>query len=420
MDDERSMILKMLSEGKITVEEADALLDVIKEAEEPEEPAGFTPKGEAAEADARLPDDESAAHEESADRRDRGHRKGPRGHAFTFGIDFGNLKDTLRETMGSVNETMKGVKETIRAAFEGLEGFDIGEEISRAMGRIRAEAERDLSIESDGATGLTIANKWGDLKVTGTDEDVINATARITAWAGEDDVAQAAIDAIDLAFRRDGDQLVLDCAEKPRRGVRIDYDITVPRGMGVTVSTASGDLWLEELSGSQTANTMSGDINVATLGSTSDDVQTIQTASGDVVAAALTGEVTLSSASGDVMIDGFSGVLRVSTQSGDIAVRDGHGPIQLKSMSGDIEARLTETGDGECSLSTVSGDIDLRLPTNAAFTVSARTTSGTVSAPIELADEHRSDNALDGDLNGGGNPLKLSSVSGDLGISVND
>ena len=419
MNDERSMILKMLSEGKISVEEADALLDVVNGSAEDEEPAGFasTTASASGGTDSGSSRDENrgasgAVHDDSH-KGHKGHEKGKKG--FSFDIDLSGLTESLRETMGSVHETMKGVGATIREAFEGFEGFDIGEEISRAMGRHRTEAERRLNVPTDGATSLTIANKWGDLRVTGADTDEVSVLAKVAAWAEDVEKAETIIADIDVELNRDGDHLILESRSGVRQGVRIDYEITVPRSLDVTVSTASGDLWLEDLAGSQTANTLSGDISVASLGSGTSDIQVVQTKSGDVLAAALSGNITLSTLSGDVTIDGFEGTLEVSSQSGDISVKSGRGTLRLKSMSGSISAETEEIGEG-VSLTTVSGDIDLSLPRSAAFDFAARTESGDISIGCELEDEERSKRRTAGRCNGGGVAVSATSVSGDISV----
>ncbi|MFW5688881.1 MAG: DUF4097 family beta strand repeat-containing protein [Spirochaetota bacterium] len=388
MNDERAMILKMLQEGKISVDEANALLDVLNEPQ-PGEPGGFAK----AEAD-------------------------PTRGAGTAGVhgdfDFAGLKDTLRATMGSVRETMRGVSDSLRDAFEGFGGFDFVHEFGRAMGRAHADEERRLFAETGPDGTLRITNSWGDVRVTGTDSAAVAGTARVTCWAADEERAREKLAGVSVTLdRRDG-EWVVESEPADRHSTRIDFELQVPRALAVVVTTASGDLWLEDLSGSQTVNTMSGDINVASLGSDCGAVQLVSSKSGDIIGAALTGDVTLNTLSGDVSVNGFSGVLRVSTQSGDIGVRDGHGSVQLKTMSGDVRAALLSIGAEDVALSSVSGDVDLTVPTDAAFDLEARSTSGDVRAESELEDAVRSGRRLQGRRNGGGVSVTVTSVSGDI------
>ena len=434
MNDERAMILKMLQEGKISVEEANALLDVLKEPDE-EEGSGF------AQADARPTGDEAPASDSGRGSGEAGGDEGRRTHrVFTerahrdhdydhdhdhdrdedYGVhvdfDLSGLKESLRSTMGSVRETMKGVSESLRDAFAGMGDIDIVQEFGRAMGRVRASDERELSAETGSAARLRITNKWGDVRVTGVDSTSISVTARIVCWASDSERAESELGETNVRLEQEEGEWVLASDLGSNRATRIDYELQVPREFAVTVSTASGDLWLEDLNGSQTVKTMSGDINVASLGSQAEDKQLVSTKSGDVIAAALVGDVTLNSLSGDVSVNGFTGVLRVSTQSGDIRVTDGRGSVQLKAMSGDIEAMLVELGEEPIRLTSVSGDAELIVPTDASLDIDAHSASGDAEVRLELADADRSEHRVTGKANGGAMRAELSSVSGDVTV----
>ncbi len=164
MQDERSMILNMLKEGKISVEEADALLEVLDEGPN-EEPGGFaaadTTNTEGSSGSDRDPqkviftiDASDEKHHKTGDR----HRDG-KSHGFNFDFDLGGLKESLRETM-------KGVSEAVKDVMGDLSGLDLGNEIFRAMGKIRSEADAEITESVGEATRLSISNKWGDIRVT--------------------------------------------------------------------------------------------------------------------------------------------------------------------------------------------------------------------------------------------------------------
>jgi len=406
------MILKMLQEGKISVEEADALLDVLNE-------PGVETEGGFSKADAgghgggatRGP----APASKRADDRAREDDHGAQG--FRFDFDLSGLQDTLRTTMGSVRETMQGVSASLRDAFAGLGDLENLGDFARTMGKVRASDARELGADTGEAGTLRVSNKWGDVRVTGVDAARARVTARITCWAADEEAARTAVDATIVRLdERDG-EWVLESDLGSEQATRIDYELQVPRGFGVSVTTASGDLWLEDLAGSQTVNTMSGDVNVASLGSQASDAQRVSTKSGDVIAASLTGEVTLNSLSGDVSVNGFAGLLRASTQSGDIEVSGGRGSVELRAMSGDIVAELLEVGGQPVRLTSVSGDARLTVPADASLDVEAKSTSGDADVALGLDDAQRGEHRVTGTYNGGRVRTELSSVSGDVQIS---
>ncbi|MFW6293090.1 MAG: DUF4097 family beta strand repeat-containing protein [Spirochaetota bacterium] len=433
MNDERAMILKMLQDGKISVDEANALLDVLNE------PADDTAAGFAA-ADP-PPVDSPPVDPPPIDPppRDSGHAsgpppggsrvfeesfdgdEGPTGGIGIDGLDFdlSGLKESLRATMGSVRETMKGVSESLGKAFSGAVDFDLAGEFGRAMGRVRAEDEREIRAVVGEAGSLRIENTWGDVRVTGATGDAISGTARIACWASDSEAAAAALDDTSVELVEHDGAWVLQTRLGSQRGTRIDVELSVPSAFSVTVSTASGDLWLENLTGSQNVKTMSGDVNVASLGSGVEDRQLVSTKSGDVIAASLSGDITLSSLSGDVVVNGFCGVVRATSQSGDIRVTDGRGAVQLKSMSGDVYAGLIElpAGGEPIRLASVSGDAVLLVPPNAALDVEAHSTTGDARVTLDLESAQRGEHRVSGTANGGGQAAEVSSVSGDVRVT---
>ncbi|MFW5687943.1 MAG: DUF4097 family beta strand repeat-containing protein [Spirochaetota bacterium] len=411
MNDERAMILKMLQEGKISVEEANALLDVLNEPEE-------QPGGGFFKADAGSTPPSGSAHRPTDQ---PGGQKGPSGHghgvSFDVDLDFSSLKESLRDTMGTVREAMQGVSESLRDAFSGLGEGDFIREFGRAMGRVRLDDERGLSADTGREGSLRITNTWGDVRVTGGDVSAISGTALVTCWGGDEESVREALEATRVDLTQEEGAWVLATQLASEQGTRVDVELTIPRAFSVAVSTASGDLWLEDLAGSQTVNTLSGDINIASLGSGPEDRQQVSTKSGDVVAAALVGDVTLNSLSGDVMVNGFRGTLRATTQSGDIQVAHGEGSVQLKAMSGDINAALIVIGDEPISLTSVSGDVHLEVPAHASLDIVATSTSGDAAVDLELDDAERGEHRVTGRANGGGLRTELSSVSGDVSVS---
>ena len=433
MNDERAMILKMLQEGKLTVEEADALLDVLKE--DDETPSGFAgpePGGAPSQADRATAEHAAAGstgrrasgEQDASDRttgEQRRERSGSRADGFRIGLDLSDLdisglQETLRTTMGSVRETVKGVSESLKEAFSEMGDADLAQHFTRAMGKVRASDEREVRAGTGATGGLRVANKWGDVRVTGADVDEIIARAKITCWAADSESAHGCIDDTDLRLEQQAGEWVLLTSLGSDRGTRVDVDLTVPRAFDLTVSTGSGDLWLEDLSGSQTVTTMSGDISVASLGSGPADRHHASTKSGDIVAAELSGEVTLNTLSGDVAVNGFAGALRVSTKSGDIRVSAGRGSVELQAVSGDISAEIEEPGGEGIRLTSVSGDSRLAVPTGTSLRVDLKSVSGSAEVGLELTDAVRGEHRIRGVANGGAFPAVLSSVSGDVSI----
>jgi hypothetical protein len=158
----------------------------------------------------------------------------------------------------------------------------------------------------------------------------------------------------------------------------------------------------------------------------------VATASGDIRADGLVGEVQFRTASGDIAVTDAAGTLSAETVSGDLSIGVAESLVlTIKSVSGDLRvdggrlervAVTTTSGDvmlgnelgaGPHSIATLSGDAVIR--SSAGVTVAARTVAGDLSSDLP----HRSEGGpgrrsiVVGD---GAVELQFKSVSGDLRV----
>jgi hypothetical protein len=177
------------------------------------------------------------------------------------------------------------------------------------------------------------------------------------------------------------------------RNINIDYEITLPKTSGISATTGSGDVQIQDVGASVKAQSGSGSVHVhgvqgpTTLGTGSGDIELLQTGPGDVKA---------ETGSGSIRLQGLAGALKASTGSGD------------------IEAQGQPTADWK--LSTGSGSVRLVVG-NAHFNLDADTGSGgiTVSQPITMQGSLNRHH-VSGVVNGGGPTIRIGTGSGDVQI----
>jgi Putative adhesin len=177
------------------------------------------------------------------------------------------------------------------------------------------------------------------------------------------------------------------------RNINIDYEITLPKASGISATTGSGDVQIQDVGASVKAQSGSGSVHVhgvqgpATLGTGSGDIELQQTGPGDVKA---------ETGSGSIRLQGLAGALKASTGSGD------------------IEAQGQPTADWK--LSTGSGSVRLVVG-NAHFNLDADTGSGgiSVSQPITMQGS-LNHHHVNGVVNGGGPAIRIGTGSGDIQI----
>jgi len=160
------------------------------------------------------------------------------------------------------------------------------------------------------------------------------------------------------------------------------------------VDLASGDTWLEEVTGDAQVKSASGDVTVGRVGGG----LRVNSASGDLDIGDVIGDVSAETASGDITVRGVGGSIQAGTASGDVKVGVvRRGQARLKSASGDVEVGVAAGTGVWLDVSTASGSTrnDLSMGTEgapapgqeaAALQLYVRTASGDVRIRRVLGD----------------------------------
>ena len=101
------------------------------------------------------------------------------------------------------------------------------------------------------------------------------------------------------------------------------------------------------------------------------------TASGDIVASDLTGNLKVNTASGDIELRNFTGTAKGNTASGDIKLENTNGPMDLNTASGDVTANIVE---GKLILNTASGNINITT-----VTLNEKSSFNSASGDVEVS-----------------------------------
>ncbi len=184
---------------------------------------------------------------------------------------------------------------------------------------------------------------------------------------------------------------------------RVDYDVTVPAGISVNVSTTSAPITAEGLNGDIGLSSETGQITIANA------------LKSHVRVRSMTAPVTLK----DVTIS------RVDIQSAGGAVQLNNVTGQRVSVgttSGNIEYRGDCSGGGDYILTTHSGAIDVTLPPTASVDLSARSTTGSVENDFPLQQKSHNSfvpmqgRSFAGTSNSGSSSVELQSFSGKIRV----
>lgn len=212
-----------------------------------------------------------------------------------------------------------------------------------------------------------------------------------------------------------------------RRNISISYEVTTPPETYLVSHTGSGDQRVEGLRRGVNVSTGSGSLTLANLVGRAE----VETGSGDIDISGIQGRVKASTGSGTIRASGIAGPFWGHTGSGDVTLEQSAAEeVEVETGSGEVQVRgarralKVTTGSGDVRLegqagdawnaSTGSGDVVLHL--TGGFELQARTESGSVSVGLPMQDFTSSRHETRGKAGGGGNPVQVTTGSGDIRI----
>ncbi|MDF9796887.1 hypothetical protein OKW21_002150 [Catalinimonas alkaloidigena] len=126
----------------------------------------------------------------------------------------------------------------------------------------------------------------------------------------------------------------------------------------------------------------------------------------------------------DIIIRNLKGEIELKAHSDDVELEGISGPVVANSISGNIKLSFDEVNTHKpTAISVVSGDVDIFLPSQTKADFKLSSVSGEVYTDFDLSmnserDENRKRNGMrkpiHGSINGGGVPIQISTVSGNI------
>src|SRR5437660_5926117 len=157
----------------------------------------------------------------------------------------------------------------------------------------------------------------------------------------------------------------------------IDLDITVPNTSDVVITSGSGEVEVDNITGQVKVDTGSGSITANNL----NGPITLKTGSGEIAANNLNGPTTLHTGSGSITVGGLIGQANVSTGRGRVEITEAKlsGQSSVKTGNGSIEFTGSIDPTGSYQFETGSGEIGVTLPATSAFNLDVSTGSGSIN-----------------------------------------
>lgn len=304
---------------------------------------------------------------------------------------------------------------------------------------------------------VKVQTSGGGISVTGDQQSGVRVEMYVQAndWKGSsisDDEIEDRLKEYDITIRRENNQVVAIAEPKSRsnmnwkKGLSISFKVYTPRNFNTDLKTSGGGISLSSLNGEQIFTTSGGGIDVDNLkgkvrGRTSgggiratrcsEDIDLITsgggieandmmgnirlvTSGGSLDLSKLEGNIKATTSGGGVRAESIRGELETSTSGGSIRLKGIAASVKASTSAGSIEADFDQLGEF-VSLSTSAGSVRVSMPLNKGIDLDLR--GNRVSIPLRNFDGRSDKDRVQGSLNGGGIPVKLTASSGNVSVN---
>jgi len=399
--EEVQRISKLVADGKLTPEDAAALIDAFYESdrrEEQEEAAGSTPP---------PPPPPTEEAKKTA------------------------IKDPFRSLIESIEKMTKEGIDTVdwgevskvakQSAKKGLDQLKSGlEDISKGkvhLGWLLTSEERVVTLPLSLPSGKTLKvdNAAGEVKVVGGfDVGSVTAQARFRGATLEEAKAKAAAYTLII---EENDHYV-EIRQPDVHGLTVDIEVQMPGHGNVNIHSEAGNVQIVDTKGGCRVDGKSGNVQLRGL----NGVVEVSTSSGNISLEDTDGaSLTLENRSGNIRSTRTKGNMKARTASGDITVTMSSGKVlSFETVTGNVTVDLDDSISGTLNIRTVDGNAMASIPDGSDCRVSLSTLRGSVHTSFALQDEARADSRVTGRLGAGSGTLDISAVTGNITLELRD
>ncbi len=243
----------------------------------------------------------------------------------------------------------------------------------------------------------------GSITLRGTDTNLCEVTAEITARSFTPEEAEALAKATEVSLVQDGSQMKAQVRRPDlRRGesVSVSFDVTVPHVAAAELHTRNGTISVAGLDAPAAAYTSNGRIKMTAIRG---DV-TARTRNGNVQLRDITADrIDVETSNGSVHGEGLAGDIKASTSNGNIRL-----------------IFVPEASTRNVELWTSNSGIEVKLPRDFSAQVDASASNGKIHTQLPLTINGTISNSVNGTLGDGEGRLILRTSNGSITIKGAD
>ena len=178
-----------------------------------------------------------------------------------------------------------------------------------------------------------------------------------------------------------GNTLTLRAGSRHGAPSVVDFDITVPQDMALTLSGTYTEIEVTGVRGAISAETVDGSIDVRG----GSGIITLHSVQGSVTLADATGRIEVNSINESVELSNISGQIKAETTNGDVTLTGiKSASVEATTINGDVEYEGTVNDGGTYTFASHNGDITVSVPEGANVTLSVATANGDIDASFPL------------------------------------
>jgi DUF4097 and DUF4098 domain-containing protein YvlB len=263
-------------------------------------------------------------------------------------------------------------------------------------------APTDQTIQVEKGTKLDLNNSAGDVIIKTWNRDAVRVEAE-----------HSTRETVDI---RTSDQTLTIRSRSTRGPARsVDYTLTVPAWMGVSVRGQYADVTMEGVGADVSVETNGGDISV-TGGSGYISLKSVQ---GEIRLAKAKGRFEISSVNESVFLEDLEGDLTAETTNGSIILdRIDSSNVDLYTLNGNLSYDGPVKDKGVYRLTTHNGQVAMALPERANVTLQVRTYNGSFRStfPLNIPDDQNRRKRFTVTLGNGSAHMDLESFGGTIAL----
>lgn len=262
---------------------------------------------------------------------------------------------------------------------------------------------------------ITVENFNGSVEILSWEKDAIQISG--SKWASHrEDLPQIRID---VQAGADGVRIRTIRPDGLRRNMGAKYFIRAPRRVLLeSIRSSNGSIRVEDIEGAARLTTSNGAIRLRRIVGRVD----AHTSNGSIEGDDIEGDATFETSNGSIRAARLRGAVQARTSNSSITIALSkprpNEPLDFQSSNGHLDLTFEELANNEIRATTSNSSITVRLPGSVKAQLRANTSNSSITSDLDVTTHGAiGKGRLEGDINGGGPLIRLSTSNGRIRLA---